>query len=218
MIAAMRRHAMKRLLAPVRLQGVELQGKVLQGQAPRPLTGPARSRQPLRAVYPFNKGIVCVLDVPITCWHVRCSWGTGRKGSPMRVVLVILIALFAVTSGPARADNPYAAAGISNPAHVTQFLARLRQAVTADDHAAVAAMVQYPLTISSDGRSITYRNAAALSVNYALVFTPEVKAAVAAAKPDNLFVRDQGVMIGNGEIWINEVGGLMKIITVNHTR
>jgi len=114
----------------------------------------------------------------------------------MRVILVILIALFAVTSGPARADNPYAVAGISNPTHVTQFLARLKQAVAADDHAAVAAMVRYPLTVSSsDGRSITYRNAAALSANYARVFTPEVEEAVTAAKPDTLFVRDQGVMI-----------------------
>jgi hypothetical protein len=40
--------------------------------------------------------------------------------------------------------------------------------------------------------------------------TVDVKGAVAAAKPDNLFVRDQGVMIGNGEIWMNEVGGSMN--------
>jgi hypothetical protein len=141
-----------------------------------------------------------------------------EKGAPMRVVFAFLIALFAVPSGPARADNPYAVAGITNPAQVTQFLVRLKQAVAADDHAAVAAMIKYPLTISSNGRDITYRNAAALSANYAWVFTPEVKAAVAAAKPDDLFVRDQGVMIGNGEIWMNEVGGSMKIITVNHMR
>jgi hypothetical protein len=136
----------------------------------------------------------------------------------MRVILVLLIGLFAVTSDLARADNPYAVAGISDPAQVTLFLVRLKQAVAADDHAAVAALVRYPLTVSSDGRSTTYRNAGALSATYARVFTPEVKAAVAAAKPDNLFVRDQGVMIGNGEIWINEVGGSMKIITVNHMR
>ena len=65
---------------------------------------------------------------------------------------------------------------------------------------------------------MTYRDAATLSANYARVFTPEVKAAVAAAKADNLFARDQGVMIGNGEIWMNEIRGSMKIITVNHTR
>jgi hypothetical protein len=137
----------------------------------------------------------------------------------LRVILVLLIALFAGASGPARADNPYAVAGISDPAHVTQFLARLKQAMTADDHAAIAAMVKYPLTVySSAGRPATYRNAAALSANYTRVFTPEVKAAIAAAKPNNLFARDQGVMIGNGEIWMNEIGGSMKIITVNHTR
>jgi hypothetical protein len=64
---------------------------------------------------------------------------------------------------------------------------------------------------------MTYRDAAALRAKYARVFTPEVKAAVAAAKANNL-LRDQGVMIGNGEIWMNEIGGSMKIITVNHTR
>lgn len=134
------------------------------------------------------------------------------------IILIFLIALFAV-AGPARAGNPHAVAGISNPAQVTQFLARLKQAVAVDDHAAMAAMVKYPLTVyPAAGRPTIYRNATTLSANYARVFTPEVKAAVAAAKPDNLFVRDQGVMIGNGEIWMNEVGGSMKIITVNHTR
>src|SRR5437868_1069686 len=112
----------------------------------------------------------------------------------MRVALA-LIAIFVATSGPALADNAYAAAGISNPAHVTQFLARLKQAVAADDHATV--------------RPMTYRDAASLSANYARVFTPEVKAAVVAAKSDDLFARDQGVMIGNGEIWMNEIRGSM---------
>ena len=119
--------------------------------------------------------------------------------------------------GPARADNPYAVVGISDPVHVTQFLVRLKLAMAADDHAAIAAMVKYPLTVySSAGQPATCRNAAALSAER--VFTPEVKAAVAAAKPDDLFTHDQGVMIGNGEIGMNEIGGSMKIITVNHTR
>ena len=135
------------------------------------------------------------------------------------VILALLIAVLAVPFGPARANNPYAVAGISNAAQVTQFLARLKQALTADDHAAIAAIVKYPLTVySSAGRPATYRNAAALSDNYTRVFTPEVKAAIAAAKPDDLFARDLGVMIGNGEIWMNEIGGSMQIITVNHTR
>jgi hypothetical protein len=131
----------------------------------------------------------------------------------MRAILA-LIALLATSglSGPALADNPYAAAGITNPAHVTQFHARLKQVVVADDRAAVATMVNYPITV----QSTTYRDAAALRADYARVFTPEVKAAIAAARIDDLFARDQGVMIGNGEIWMNEIRGSMKIITVNH--
>jgi hypothetical protein len=96
--------------------------------------------------------------------------------------------LFAVASGPTRADNPYAVAGISNPAQVTQFVARLKQAVAADDRAAIAGMVNYPLRVNSaTGPSTFYRNAAALSANYARVFTSDIKEAVSATKPDNLF-------------------------------
>jgi hypothetical protein len=135
------------------------------------------------------------------------------------VILALLIALLAVPFGPALADNPYAVAGISNPAQVTEFVVRLKQAMAADDRTAIAGMVNYPLRVNSAaGRPRFYRNAAALRANYARVFTPEIKEAIAAAKPADLFARDQGVMIGNGEIWMNEIGGSMKIITVNHTR
>jgi hypothetical protein len=79
-------------------------------------------------------------------------------------------------------------------------------------------MVNYPLRVNSAaGRPTFYRNAAALSANYARVFTPDIKEAVAATKPDNLFARDLGITIGNGEIWMNEFGGSIKIITINHT-
>ena len=129
-----------------------------------------------------------------------------------------VIALLASAS-PALADNPYEVAGISNPAHVPQFLNQLKRAMAADNRAAVAAMVQYPLTIIlPSGRRKTYSDPASLTADYATVFTPDVVSAVASAQVGNLFVRDQGVMIGQGEIWMNQVGGRMKIITVNHTR
>jgi hypothetical protein len=134
----------------------------------------------------------------------------------MRIAFALIA--FLATAGPVLADNRYANAGISDPARVTQFvarIARIKRAVAADDRAAVAAMVNYPLTVNAPGgRFMTYRNAAARSANYARAFTPEGKVAVAAAKADDLFSRDQGVMIGNGEIWMNERGGAMKIITV----
>lgn len=147
---------------------------------------------------------------PLSAWAVAVALALGAS--------------FLAATGPALAndsgqlDNPYAAAGISDPAHVTQFLARLKQAMAAGDRAAVAAMVNYPLHVYAPGRGPTiYRNTATLRAGYAQVFTPEVTAAIAAATPGSLFIRDQGVMIGNGQVWMNEVHGAVKIITINHT-
>lgn len=156
----------------------------------------------------------------------RRPWRGGSKPLPAWAAALALGVLL-VATGPALAndsgqvDNPYAAAGISDPTHVTRFLARLKQALAADDRAAVAAMVSYPLHVYAPGRGLTtYRDAATLRAGYAWVFTPEVTAAVATATPDSLFARDQGVMIGNGQVWINEVHAVVKIITINinHTR
>lgn len=131
--------------------------------------------------------------------------------------LAVLAAL--VLPSPCLAGNPYAAAGITEPAHVTQFLARLQQAVAAGDRATVAGMVSYPLHVYATGQPPkTYRNATTLRANYSNIFTPDVVDAIAMAKPDELFARDQGVMIGNGEVWMNEIAGSMRIITVNRVR
>ncbi len=147
----------------------------------------------------------------------------GKKSLQAWAVALALGALL-VATGPALAnesgqvDNPYAAAGISDSTHVTRFLARLKHALAAGDRAAVAAMINYPLHVYAPGMGSTiYRDAATLRAGYARVFTPEVTAAVAAATPGSLFVRDQGVMIGNGQVWMNEVHGAVKIITINHT-
>ena len=154
----------------------------------------------------------------------RCLWWSGGKPFPAWAAALALSA-FLVATGPALAndssqiDNPYAAAGISNPAHVTQFLGELKQALAAGDRAAVATMVNDPLHVYAPGRDLTtYHDAATLCVDYARVFTPEVTTAIAAATPGSLFVRDQGVMIGNGQVWMSEVHGAVKIITINHTK
>jgi len=126
---------------------------------------------------------------------------------------------FMAMSSPALADNPYAAAGISDPAHVTQFLARLKHAMAGGDRATVVAMVNYP--------------PASLCTRRALQNLPQrhgparrLRAGVHAGYRESRRQRqarrsvrpDQGVMIGQGEIWMNEIAGSMKIITVNHVR
>jgi hypothetical protein len=74
----------------------------------------------------------------------------------MRIILVVLIALFAAAPGQARADNPYAVAGISNPAPRHAIPCPVEAGLAADGHAALTAMVKHPLTVDlSPGRPVT---------------------------------------------------------------
>jgi len=79
------------------------------------------------------------------------------------------------------------------------FLADLQQAVGNDDQQAVSEMIQYPLRTTQ----MTIKSPEQFLKNYDAIFNDGVKAAVASQTADSLFYRDQGVMIGNGEIWFD---------------
>src|SRR5689334_12842874 len=62
-------------------------------------------------------GIHRIFDARPSCQQEFAVMRVTTLQTPfLRVILVLLIALFAGASGPARADNPYAVAGISDPA------------------------------------------------------------------------------------------------------
>lgn len=83
------------------------------------------------------------------------------------------------------------------------FLTRLQSAVRSDDRKAVLELTAYPLRVNSEGGTRLYRDAQAVARDYDRIFTPEVRRAVLGQRFDRLFGRDQGVMIGGGEIWFD---------------
>jgi len=97
------------------------------------------------------------------------------------------------------------------------FLTKLQTAVRADDRAAVVALVAFPLRVNSGGRSRLYRHAAAIRRDYDAIFTPRVRTAILGQRFDRLFGRDQGVMIGDGEVWFDHVSasGPVRIKSIN---
>lgn len=112
------------------------------------------------------------------------------------------------TAAPAAATDAAAA--------VPVFLSTLQAAVAADNRAAVAALVRYPLTTYDNGvATAEYADAAALLAAYDALFTPAVKDAIARATPETLFTNIDGVMIGNGEIWIDNSSLPLMIKTIN---
>ena len=89
-----------------------------------------------------------------------------------------------------------------DPSYAT-FVTRLQAAIRANDRAAVLKLVGYPLRVNSSGRSRSYPNARSVERDFDRIFTPRVRQSILAQRPDQLFTRDQGAMIGDGEVWFD---------------
>lgn len=79
----------------------------------------------------------------------------------------------------------------------------LQRGVAAGDRAAVAGLMRYPVRVSIAGKSQKVADAAAFKRDYDKIVTPALAKLIAEQKFDNLFVNWQGVMLGQGEVWIN---------------
>lgn len=83
------------------------------------------------------------------------------------------------------------------------FLSRLQSAVSAGDRRAIVRLIGFPLRVNFNSGSRTYRDASSVERDFDRIFTPKVTSAILAQRADRLFVRDQGLMIGDGEVWFS---------------
>jgi hypothetical protein len=83
------------------------------------------------------------------------------------------------------------------------FVTRLQTAIRANDRGAVIKLIGFPLRVNSSGRSRFYPNARSVQRDFDRIFTPRVRQAILVQRPAQLFTRDQGAMIGDGEIWFD---------------
>lgn len=103
------------------------------------------------------------------------------------------------------------------------FLSRLQAAVRANDRRSVVAVIDLPLRVNFAGGARVYRDAASVQRDFDRIFTPKVRSAVLGQRPDRLFVRDQGAMVGDGELWFRETcpnaacspQGPVRIVAIN---
>lgn len=75
-----------------------------------------------------------------------------------------------------------------------------QKAVNGGDRAAVVEEVRFPLNIAN-GAKIT--GPGEFQRNYERILTPAVRKAIAAQTFDDVMVNQQGVMIGDGQVWLN---------------
>jgi hypothetical protein len=100
-------------------------------------------------------------------------------------------------------QTPSAAKAMSADPAYAGFLQRLQSAVHSNDHRRIIGLISFPLRVNAAGGARTYRDAKSVERDFDRIFTPRVKRAITRQRPDKLFVRDQGAMIGDGEVWFD---------------
>jgi hypothetical protein len=122
--------------------------------------------------------------------------------SSRRPVLLAIVFFLAASVAPHAAQDERLEGRLERIAHIdaasaTAFFEALRRNLGTGDRAAACAMVAYPLR--QPGGPVT--SAAECQVRYDEIFTIPVRRAVGRQQFAELFVNDDGVMIGSGELW-----------------
>ncbi|TDK28649.1 hypothetical protein E2F46_01920 [Luteimonas aestuarii] len=82
---------------------------------------------------------------------------------------------------------------------------RVQKAVVAGDKEAVAALVSYPIEVRISGKPRKIASEPEFVAAWDGIVTPDVAQAVATQEYSAMFVNSQGVMFGDGQVWISGV-------------
>lgn len=95
-------------------------------------------------------------------------------------------------------------------------LDRLKSAAQTNDRRTLVGMVQFPFSTYDHGVEVSrYENAAQLLQQFDRVFSERVIRALAGCEFESLFVREQGAMIGSGEVWLYDYDEGIRIKAIN---
>ena len=146
----------------------------------------------------------------------------------MKILSVILVILSIALAGCARDKQgtplaPFttefrdrlAYFDFGSPESVDVFLRKLQAGVQAYDSSAVADLVCFPVRVNDPGEASTRIARDAFLREYNDIITDNVRAAVLRQSTADLFIRDQGIMIGDGQIWFCPKDNFYGIIAVN---
>ena len=101
----------------------------------------------------------------------------------------------------------FAAGGFEDDAAVLAFIKTLQKNVATAKKDAVADMVNYPMSLnqtngSSKPKRTEIKDKAAFLAKYDDIISEKLKTALKNQDMTDIFARDQGVMLGNGDIWL----------------
>ncbi len=86
-----------------------------------------------------------------------------------------------------------------------EAFSRLQDAMQAEDSQSVADMTEYPITIKYNGKKYTMKSADQFVENFDGLVSRKIRDSVINQDYGDLFVNSEGVMFGNGEVWMHAV-------------
>lgn len=92
-----------------------------------------------------------------------------------------------------------------DPAAYRQVIEGFQAAVRNGDGKAAAALVSYPITVEIGGKKVAITDAGAFAARFSDIVTPGIAGAVATEQVGDMMVNDQGVMLGQGEVWVSGI-------------
>lgn len=147
--------------------------------------------------------------------RLEVSWQKMPKG----VKSIFKSVLSSVTAGTESKRYSHI---VGSDASVEEFVSDAKKAISKGDKIWLAANLFYPLKVRiSEKSSIVLKNKNQFLLQYDKIFTTGFKSALNNTFSHNLFNNYQGVMIGDGEIWINntlnasEAKPIFQIIAIN---
>ena len=97
--------------------------------------------------------------------------------------------------------------GIKDKAEFLRFDHDLKSAMAMQEPARLASLILFPLRVNYAGdKHLSLNNDAGFRKQFPGIFSDAIRKTVMQQKIDALFCRDQGIMYGNGEVWIGVAG------------
>jgi hypothetical protein len=108
-------------------------------------------------------------------------------------------------------EHRYSVAGARDDDLIHRKAYRFWNAVIKGDKRTVASLIRYPIKAQVAGRPKTLRSPSDLLSEYNVIFSHKFQKAIASAVPRNMFVRDLGIMLGGGEVWLGPDGDVIAL-------
>lgn len=127
--------------------------------------------------------------------------------SKLSLTVVALSAFMAVPVAAQTVDEVNARIDMLLGEHAAyeQAFGLIQAAVAADEAAAVAQWVAYPFSVTADGKQYSFDGPDGFIEHYSGIVTEEVKAAIVDQQYEELFVSADGIMFGDGQLWLNGI-------------